>query len=179
LLISNGRFAGIPPPRVFCQKRLQVIENKGRGLARAGKEAPSLCKQKSWRVCRSVETGSVLNLLRMEEILGPRGADDGEIAGFARQKERVVSSVRSVESQNRADGFPDRACVMGFGRTREMVAWGIRISKGVYIERSNFGVEWGKSRVEWLALNSVNDIPWRAGLPERESRRRRGVHLEG
>ena len=89
----------------------------------------------------------------MEEILAPRGADYGEIAWFVRQKERVVSSVQWVEAQNRADGFPDRACAMGLGRTREMVAWGIRISKGVYIERSNFGVEWGKSRVEWFAGN--------------------------
>ena len=88
----------------------------------------------------------------MEEILAPRGGDYGEIAWFVRQKERVVSSVKWVESQNRADGFPDWGCAMGLGGTRETVAWGIPITKGVYIERSNFGVEWGKSRVEWLAL---------------------------
>src|SRR5713226_8495216 len=52
-LISNGGFADIPPPRVFCKKRLQAIENKGRELAKEGKEAPSLCKQKSWHVRRS------------------------------------------------------------------------------------------------------------------------------
>jgi hypothetical protein len=38
-LISNGEFADIPPTRVFCKKRLQAIENKGRGLTKVGKEA--------------------------------------------------------------------------------------------------------------------------------------------
>jgi hypothetical protein len=35
------------PTRVFLEKRLQAIENKGRELAKEGKEAASSCKQKS------------------------------------------------------------------------------------------------------------------------------------
>ncbi len=30
---------GVPPPRVFWEKRLQVIENKGRRAKKEGKEA--------------------------------------------------------------------------------------------------------------------------------------------
>jgi hypothetical protein len=31
---------GVPPPRVFWEKRLQAIENKGRRAKKEGKEAP-------------------------------------------------------------------------------------------------------------------------------------------
>ena len=40
LLIPKERFVGVPPPRVFSEKRLQVIENKGRRVKKEGKEAP-------------------------------------------------------------------------------------------------------------------------------------------
>ncbi len=39
LLIPKERFVGVPPPRVFSEKRLQVIENKGRRAKREDKEA--------------------------------------------------------------------------------------------------------------------------------------------
>ena len=29
----------VPPTRVFCEKRLQAVENKGQGLQNNGKEA--------------------------------------------------------------------------------------------------------------------------------------------
>ena len=75
---------------MFCKKRLQAIENKGRGLAKECKEAASSCKQKRWHVCRSerlnlgndagytsVATGRMRKLLRTGEILALRDADDG------------------------------------------------------------------------------------------------------
>src|SRR5258707_11554286 len=82
-------------------------------------------------------------LLRTGEILAPRDADDGGSAWFVRQKAWVVSSGQRVKSQSSADGCPIRVFAVRFGRPWGRVARGIRISKGVYIERSNFGVEWG------------------------------------
>jgi hypothetical protein len=38
LLILREGFAKVPPPRVFCKKRLEVIENKGRDVKKEGKE---------------------------------------------------------------------------------------------------------------------------------------------
>jgi hypothetical protein len=40
--------AGVPPPRVFWEKRLQAIENKGRALKKETKEAARIWKQKGW-----------------------------------------------------------------------------------------------------------------------------------
>ncbi len=37
---------GIPPPRVFWEKRLQVIENKGRSAEKERKEAPTVCRER-------------------------------------------------------------------------------------------------------------------------------------
>jgi len=58
-------------------------------VQKGDKEAPSFCKQKSWRICRfrrpelhddgrytSVTTGSMRNLLRTGEILASRDAND-------------------------------------------------------------------------------------------------------
>jgi hypothetical protein len=39
LLILKGSFAEVPPPRVFCKKRLQAVENKGGGSKKERKEA--------------------------------------------------------------------------------------------------------------------------------------------
>jgi len=41
--------AGVPPPRVFWEKRLQAIENKGRALKKETEEAARIWKQKGWR----------------------------------------------------------------------------------------------------------------------------------
>ena len=114
LLIAGGEVADIPPPRVFCKKRLQTTENKGRELAKEGKEAASFCKQKTWHVCRSerlnvgndggytpVAAGSMRRLLRTGEILAPRGADDG-VSCLVRAAKRVGSeywAVRKVSKQ--------------------------------------------------------------------------------
>src|SRR5712664_1929167 len=44
---SVGRWG--TPTRVFWEKRLQAIENKGRALTKESKEAASCWKQKGWR----------------------------------------------------------------------------------------------------------------------------------
>jgi len=36
----------VPPPRVFCEKRLQVIEKKGRRLKKERKEAATVCRER-------------------------------------------------------------------------------------------------------------------------------------
>jgi hypothetical protein len=41
LLIPKGRFFGGTPPRVFLEKRLQAVENKGREREKEGKEIPT------------------------------------------------------------------------------------------------------------------------------------------
>ena len=38
LLIPKERFPGVPPPRVFCKKRLEVAENKERKLEKESQE---------------------------------------------------------------------------------------------------------------------------------------------
>jgi hypothetical protein len=42
LLIPKERFPGVPPPRVFCKKSLEVVENKGRKREKEGKEAATI-----------------------------------------------------------------------------------------------------------------------------------------
>src|SRR5260370_12703029 len=103
-----------------------------------------------------VATGSRRKLLREGEILAPRDADDGGSAWFVGQKAWVVSSGQRVETQSSADGCPVRVFAVRFGRPWGRVARGTRNSKGVCIERSNFGVEWGL-----VALN---------GRPRRKNR---------
>jgi len=46
LLIGKGGFCQVPPPRVFSKKRLQVIENKGRGAKKERKEAATVCRER-------------------------------------------------------------------------------------------------------------------------------------
>jgi len=166
LLIAKSRNTDVPPTRVFSEKRLQTTENKGRGLVKEDKEAASFCKQKSWRICRSerlsvgndggytyisVATESLRKLLRTGEISAPRDADDG-VSCLVRAEKRVGSG-QCVKSQSSADECPDRVLAVRFGRPWGRVARGIRISKEVYIERSNFGVEWG-----FLSLNGAEAL---------------------
>jgi hypothetical protein len=41
---SGASGTGVPPPRVFWEKRLQAIENKGRALKKGTKEAARIWK---------------------------------------------------------------------------------------------------------------------------------------
>ena len=40
-LWCNGRYEGVPPPRVFLEKRLQAVENKGQEPQKEDQEAAS------------------------------------------------------------------------------------------------------------------------------------------
>ena len=46
---TETRGAGVPPPRVFWEKRLQAIENKGQEVQKESEEAARIWKQKGWR----------------------------------------------------------------------------------------------------------------------------------
>ena len=83
---------GVPPPRVFWEKRLQPIENKGREREKERKERyKRLQAAENMRFATEalrprdldrnvgytpVTTGSMWKLLRTGEILAPRDADD-------------------------------------------------------------------------------------------------------
>src|SRR6266446_910716 len=129
-----ARLRAYPPPGCFWKKRLQPREKKGFASETQSHRGGGL------------ESGVYPT---------PPGNADGYqnkgLAGKAirknmktkgRPRESVVSSGQCVKSRSSADGCPARVFAVGFGGTWEMVAWGIRISKGVCIERSNFGVEW-------------------------------------
>jgi hypothetical protein len=45
---SEASGTGVPPPRVFWEKRLQVIENKGWGVQKERQEAASCWKERVW-----------------------------------------------------------------------------------------------------------------------------------
>jgi hypothetical protein len=101
LLIPKGSDAEVPPPRVFCRKSPQAIENKRWEREKERKERKRVRKQLKTKgrqigfateaqrhrareqgytptiVGRPVATGSMRKLLRMEEILALRGARDG------------------------------------------------------------------------------------------------------
>jgi hypothetical protein len=86
------------PPRVFCKKSAEVVENKGSGCEKERKERQRVCNSMARQDLRlrrdspwmnpevlrgrlegytTVATASMRNVLRMGEILAPRGADDG------------------------------------------------------------------------------------------------------
>jgi hypothetical protein len=44
LLIPKGRFVKVPPPRVFCKKSAEVIENKGSDCEKERKERSRVTK---------------------------------------------------------------------------------------------------------------------------------------
>jgi hypothetical protein len=46
LLIPKGRLVGVPPPRVFCEKRLDLLDYKGVDFFEAAQEAASGRKQR-------------------------------------------------------------------------------------------------------------------------------------
>ena len=73
-----------------------------------------------------------------------------------RPREWVVSSGQCVKSQSNADGCPIRVFAVRFGRPWGRVARGIRISKGVCIEWSDFGVEWKQDALNGNTLGRKN-----------------------
>ena len=106
LLIPKGSDAEVPPPRVFCRKSPQAIENK---RLESGKEREERKRVRKGMIRRDlrlrwdspwmhlevlrgaldrytpVVPGSMRKLLRTGEILTPRGADDGEVVWFVEQ----------------------------------------------------------------------------------------------
>ncbi len=131
LLIPKGSDAEVPPPRVFCRKSPQAIENK---RLECGKEREERKRVRNgmirrdlrlrgdspWMrpevlrgaldgytptiVGRPVATGSMRNVLRTGEILTLRGADDGR-SGWLRKHTRGCGGIRR----------PDRDTVSNLG----------------------------------------------------------------
>jgi hypothetical protein len=89
-LILKGRSAGVPPPQVFCQKSLDLLDHKGIAFLEERKEFATRCRQRSWhvRAARPSESPKLADLRfpqrkrarRSEVGAEERGAPGGALA---------------------------------------------------------------------------------------------------